>query len=115
MSFDDVNMQSNVDDIEIQEWLESLEYVLKNGSREQAQRILAQLQIKAQEAGVTLPFTVNTPYINTIAKSDQPAYPGNREIERRIKSYIRWNAMAMVVQGNHSEAHFDVRLLRDTL
>lgn len=94
----------SIDDVEISEWLDSLEYVLKHGSLVQAQKILSQLQIRAQEAGVTLPFTVNTPYVNTIPKSKQPAYPGNREIERRIKSIIRWNAMAMVVRGNSKEA-----------
>lgn len=94
---------TTVDEIEIQEWLTSLDYVLKHGSKEQAQRILQQLQIKAQEAGVTLPFAVNTPYINTIAPEKQPPYPGNREIERRIKSIIRWNAMAMVIRGNQAE------------
>ncbi len=106
MSSDGVvkNQSNEVEDIEIQEWLSSLDYVLKHGSLEQAQKILAQLQIRAQEAGVTLPFTVNTPYINSIAKSKEPAYPGNREIERRIKSIIRWNAMAMVVRGNHAES-----------
>jgi pyruvate dehydrogenase E1 component len=104
MSTNDVNHQtSEVDDIEIKEWLSSLEYVLKHGTLEQAQKILQQLQIRAQEAGVTLPFTVNTPYINSIHRSQQPAYPGNREIERRIKSIIRWNAMAMVVRGNRAE------------
>jgi len=95
---------TEVEGIEIQEWLSSLDYVLKHGSLEQAQNILHQLQIRAQEAGVTLPFTVNTPYVNTIAPSKQPPFPGNREIERRIKSIIRWNAMAMVVRGNHAEA-----------
>ncbi|MCC6758551.1 MAG: pyruvate dehydrogenase (acetyl-transferring), homodimeric type [Candidatus Omnitrophica bacterium] len=95
---------SSVEEIEIQEWLTSLDYVLKHGTKEQAQRILQQLQIKAQEAGVTLPFAVNTPYINTITPEKQPPYPGNREIERRIKSIIRWNAMAMVIRGNHAEA-----------
>ena len=105
MNSDRLNPQaSQVEDIEIQEWLDSLEYVLKRGSLDQAQKILAQLQIRAQEAGVTLPFTVNTPYINTIARSKQPAYPGNRELERQIKSIIRWNAMAMVVRGNQAEA-----------
>ena len=95
---------SEVENIEIKEWLGSLDYVLKHGSLEQARKILHQLQIRAQEAGVTLPFTVNTPYINTIAKSKQPLYPGNRDLERQIKSIIRWNAMAMVVRGNHAEA-----------
>ncbi len=105
MSPDGVNNRSTeVDEIEVQEWLSSLEYVLKNGSKDQAQQILARLQIRAQEAGVTLPFTVNTPYVNTIHPDKQPTYPGNREIERRIKSIIRWNAMAMVVRGNRAEA-----------
>ncbi|MCA9407641.1 MAG: pyruvate dehydrogenase (acetyl-transferring), homodimeric type, partial [Candidatus Omnitrophica bacterium] len=98
------NQSTEVEEIEIQEWLSSLEYVLKHGSPEQAKKILGRLQIRAQEAGVTLPFTVNTPYMNTIHKKDQPTYPGNREIERRIKSIIRWNAMAMVVRGNRAEA-----------
>jgi len=93
-----------VEDVEIQEWMSSLEYVLKHGSMEQAQKILQQLQIRAQEAGVTLPFTVNTPYINTIAKSEEPSYPGNRALERQIKSFIRWNAMAMVIRGNRAES-----------
>ena len=90
--------------VEIHEWLDSLEYVLKHGTEERAQKILQQLQIRAQEAGVTLPFTVNTPYVNTIHKSKELPYPGNREIERRIKSIIRWNAMAMVVRANRNEA-----------
>ncbi len=95
---------SETENIEVQEWLSSLDYVLKHGSLEQAHKILGQLQIRAQEVGVTLPFTVNTPYINTIALNKQPSFPGNREIERRIKSIIRLNAMAMVVRGNKAEA-----------
>ncbi len=102
MSNENKNL-TEVEDIEIQEWLSSLDYVLKHGSLEQAQKILHQLQIRAQEAGVTLPFTVNTPYVNTIPRSKQPAFAGNREIERRIKSIIRWNAMAMVVRGERNE------------
>ncbi len=89
-----------MDDIELKEWLASLDYVLSNGTPDRVQYLLQQLQIRAQESGVTLPFTLNTPYINTIAKDKQPAFPGNRELERRIKSIIRWNAMAMVVKAN---------------
>ncbi len=104
MSADETSQRSpEVEDIETQEWMSSLEYVLKHGSLEQAQKILQQLQIRAQQAGVTLPFTVNTPYINTIAKNEEPAYPGNRTLERQIKSFIRWNAMAMVIRGNRAE------------
>ena len=88
------------DDIELNEWLASLDYVLNNGSPDRVQFLLQQLQIRAQESGVTLPFTFNTPYINTISKTKQPAFSGNRELERRIKSIIRWNAMAMVVRAN---------------
>ncbi len=96
--------KNSVEEIEIQEWLSSLEYVLKHGTKEQAQRILQQLQIRAQEAGVTLPFAVNTPYVNTLTPEKQAPFPGDRGLERRIKSIIRWNAMAMVIRGNHAEA-----------
>ncbi len=101
---DDVKKHVPVmDDIELKEWLSSLDYVLNNGSPERVQYLLQQLQIRAQESGVTLPFTLNTPYINTIPQEKQASFPGNREIERRIKSIIRWNAMAMVVRGNKKE------------
>jgi len=88
------------DDIELDEWLASLDYVLNSETPDRVQYLLQQLQIRAQESDVTLPFTYNTPYINTISKAKQPAFPGNRELERRIKSIIRWNAMAMVVRAN---------------
>jgi len=104
MSKNDPHRSTKPDDLEIHEWLDSLEYVLKHESKEQAQKILQQLQLRAQEAGVTLPFTINTPYLNTISKDKQPPYPGNRELERRIKSIIRWNAMALVVRANLKEA-----------
>ena len=61
-------------------------------------RLLRDLGIHAQKHGVKLPFTANTPYINTIHPRRRVPYPGSREIERRIKSLVRWNAMAMVVQ-----------------
>ncbi len=93
-----------VEDIEIKEWLDSLDYVLQSGTPERAQHLLQQLQIRAQAAGVTLPFSVNTPYVNTIPLEKQPPFLGNREIERRIKSIVRWNAMAMVVRANKNES-----------
>ncbi len=88
------------DELELQEWLESLEYVLQSGGPEKVRELLNELDTYAHESGVDLPFTANTPYINTIPKSKQPPFPGGREIERRIKSIIRWNAMAMVVRAN---------------
>ncbi|HOD50283.1 MAG TPA: pyruvate dehydrogenase (acetyl-transferring), homodimeric type [Candidatus Hydrogenedentes bacterium] len=91
-------------DIETREWLESLDFVIENGGPERVLHLLQHLQIRAEEAGIKLPFSANTPYINTIPVNAQPAYPGNRQLERRIKSLIRWNAMAMVVRANRVEA-----------
>ena len=65
--------------------------------------LLGELGRHAQQSGVKLPFTANTPYINTIHADEQVPYPGSREIERRIKSLVRWNAMAMVVRANREE------------
>lgn len=89
---------------ETSEWLESLDYVLKSKGSDRAVYLLNVLQQKARRAGVELPTALNTPYVNTIPAHKQPPFPGNREIERRIKSIIRWNAMAMVVRANREYA-----------
>lgn len=93
----------DIEDIENEEWLYSLDYVLQNWGPKRVLDILRQLQIRAHKAGVEIPFSANTPYINTIPREKQPPYPGDREIERRIKSIVRWNAMAMVVRANKIE------------
>jgi pyruvate dehydrogenase E1 component len=90
----------NLITVENLEWRESLDYVLKFQGPERVRQLLRLLQVRAQEQGVSVHFTANTPYLNTIPRNQQPVYPGNREIERRIKSIIRWNAMAMVVRAN---------------
>lgn len=89
-----------VREAEVREWLESLDYVMKHGDRERVINLLLRLQSHAHYKGIDIPFSANTPYCNTITAEEQPAYPGSREIERRIKSYVRWNAMAMVVRAN---------------
>jgi pyruvate dehydrogenase E1 component len=86
--------------VETREWIDSLEYVLEESGPERVQQLLRQMQVHAQSKGVKFPFTANTPYINTISADKQARFPGSREIERRIKSLIRWNAMAMVVRAN---------------
>ena len=86
--------------LENREWIESLDYVYENQGTARVLELLRLLQVRAQERGVNIHFTANTPYINTIPVSRQPPFPGSREIERRIKSLIRWNAMAMVVRAN---------------
>jgi pyruvate dehydrogenase E1 component len=104
MSDTNNNGQSLIDELELREWLESLEYVLQSSGPEKVKELLHNLSVYAHESGVELPFTANTPYINTIPKEIQPPFPGGREIERRIKSLIRWNAMAMVVRANKEES-----------
>jgi pyruvate dehydrogenase E1 component len=82
------------------DWMESLEDVLRREGPDFVKQLLRNLQIYAQKQGVVLPVTSQTPYINSIAADRTPPYPGNSQIERRIKSIIRWNAMAMVVRAN---------------
>ena len=92
-----------LDDTEIQEWLESLDSVLQSSGPEVAMEILERLRTHATVIGVKLPFSANTPYTNTIPAELQPDFPGDQAIERRIKSLIRWNALAMVVRANKHE------------
>jgi pyruvate dehydrogenase E1 component len=87
-------------EIEDREWLESLDYVHQRQGARRVRQLLRRLQVHAQKRGVHFHFTANTPYLNTIPVERQAPYPGSREIERRIKSIIRWNAMAMVVRAN---------------
>ena len=92
---------NGVEVLETREWLDSLDYVLSQGGPERAGRLLQQLSLHARRAaGVNLPFTATTPYQNTIASRQQPPFPGSQEMERRIKSMVRWNALAMVVRAN---------------
>jgi len=90
--------------LETREWVDSLDYVLSKGGPERAGRLLQQLSLHARRAaGVHLPFVATTPYQNTIPVRQQPPFPGSQDMERRIKSLVRWNAMAMVVRANRVE------------
>ena len=97
-SGDDSSRQEN------HEWREAIDYVLQTQGPRRVRELLRLLQTRVQEQGVSVPFTANTPYLNTIPRHQQPVFPGNRELERRIKSLIRWNAMAMVVRANRESA-----------
>ena len=92
-----------LDDVEIREWLESLDSVLQGSGPEVAREILERLRAHAKVVGLDLPFTANTPYVNTIPESAQSPFPGDQQLERRIKSLVRWNALAMVVRANRVE------------
>src|SRR3954454_5629812 len=93
----------NMDEFEVQEWLESLDSVLESSGPEVATEILERLRAHATVSGIDLPFTANTPYTNTVPLRLEPEFPGDQEIERRIKSLVRWNALAMVVRANRVE------------
>ncbi|MBV2120181.1 MAG: pyruvate dehydrogenase (acetyl-transferring), homodimeric type [Candidatus Thiodiazotropha sp. (ex Ctena orbiculata)] len=90
----------DIDPIETQEWLDALEAVLENEGVERAHFLIERLVDKARRSGAHLPFSANTAYVNTIPVTKQQRFPGDRAMERRIRSFIRWNAMAMVVQAN---------------
>src|ERR1700688_3203822 len=92
-----------MDPQEVQEWVESFDQVVREEGQESASTLLDRLRAHAQSLGIALPFTANTPYINTIPAEHQGVFPGDQEIERRIKSLIRWNALAMVVRANRVE------------
>ena len=96
----------DTDPAETADWLGSLDYILKTKGPERVKQLLKMLDTHARKEGVDVPMEVNTPYINTIPVHKQPAYPGNREIERRIKSIIRWNAMAMVQRGEQEKRRY---------
>ena len=90
--------------LELAEWIDSIDYVIAQGDPERVRRVLSELAQRCHQAGIPLPHCANTPYINTIPASEQVPFPGSRETERRVKSIIRWNAMAMVVRANREES-----------
>jgi len=96
----------DLDPVETQEWLESIDSVLKLHGPERAHFILERLIDYTRRSGAYLPFKPNTAYVNTITVGREPEYPGNRALERRIEAYIRWNAMAMVVQANRMSSEY---------
>ncbi len=90
--------------IETREWLDSLDYVIDHADKGRAVRLLDALQARARLVGVRPPFTATTPFINTIPANEQVPMPGDNALERRIKSLVRWNALAMVVRANRESA-----------
>ena len=92
--------KADTDPEETREWLDSLAYVLETNGADRATYLFERLRDLLGQQGAQVPTPVNSPYVNTIPASREPAYPGNLEIERRIRSLIRWNAMAMVVNAN---------------
>jgi pyruvate dehydrogenase E1 component len=96
----------DLDPVETQEWLESIDSVLKTHGPQRAHFLLERLIDYTRRSGAYLPFKANTAYVNSIPTGREPQYPGNRALERRIEAYIRWNAMAMVVQANRLSSEY---------
>ena len=102
----DFNRFDDSDPTETREWLESIDSVLKHEGPERAHFLLNQVIDFARRSGAYLPYSPNTAYLNTIPVGIQPDYPGDRAVEKRIEAYIRWNAMAMVVQANRVSTEY---------
>jgi pyruvate dehydrogenase E1 component len=94
------------DPTETREWLESIDSVLRAEGPERAHYLIDRVVEHARRSGAYLPYSANTAYVNTISVGQQPLYPGDRAIERRIEAYIRWNAAAMVVAANRKSTEY---------
>ncbi len=90
----------DIDPDETQEWLDSLDAVASGSGKQRARFLMSKLMARSQEMQIGTPPSVWTPYVNTIPTEDQPFFPGDEHIERRIRAFIRWNAAAMVVRAN---------------
>ena len=96
-----VHQLPDIDQSETSEWLDSLDAIIDIKGRSRAHYLLARLMERAREKGVGVPAMVQTDYINSIAPEQEPWFPGDEYIERRIRAFVRWNAVAMVDRANH--------------
>src|SRR5688572_6039246 len=94
------NDPSDQDPVETREWLDALETVLQREGPERAHFLVERMLDFSRRSGVNIPFSNTTAYVNTIPPQLEASSPGNAAFEERIRSYIRWNAMAMVVRAN---------------
>jgi pyruvate dehydrogenase E1 component len=96
----------DLDPTETREWLESIDSVIKSTGAERAHYLIERVIEHTRRSGAYLPFKANTAYVNTISQAQEPSFPGDRALERRIEAWIRWNAMAMVVQANRKSTEY---------
>ncbi len=96
----EITGQTDIDPSETQEWVEALQAVLEQDGSDRAHFLIEQLVAVARQAGFDIPFSANTAYLNTIPVERQAQFPGDATIEQRIRSYVRWNAMMMVLRAN---------------
>ena len=98
----DTNHGVDADPQETREWQDALASVIEHEGAERAHFLIQQMIAQAREEGINIPYSATTEYLNTIPADQQPPYPGDPDIEIRIRNYIRWNAMAMVVRANRN-------------
>jgi hypothetical protein len=96
-----VHQMADADPVETQEWLDSLDAVVGEQGPDRAKYLVAKLLERAHENNVGIAGAITTPYINTIPPEEEPEFPGDAVIERRIRRFIRWNAAVMVIKANH--------------
>jgi pyruvate dehydrogenase E1 component len=99
-----MDMPNDLDPTETQEWRDALGSVLAFEGAERAQYLLAELVTEARRQGAPVPYSANTPYLNTISPDQETQHPGDRAIEHRIRSLIRWNAVATVLRANKTSS-----------
>ncbi|MBL6969678.1 MAG: pyruvate dehydrogenase (acetyl-transferring), homodimeric type, partial [Gammaproteobacteria bacterium] len=92
---------SDKDPQETQEWLEALESVIEFEGSDRAHYLIEKMIDRARRSGANLPYSSNTAYVNTIPVAQQKRIPGDQSLEHKLRAYIRWNAMAIVVKANH--------------
>jgi pyruvate dehydrogenase E1 component len=100
-----VEAPDDLNPLETSEWIEALDEIIDEAGPDRASYLLNRLMERAANFGVQPPLRWNTPYVNTISTDEEVSYPGDRAIERRIKSLVRWNAAAMVVRANKYDAN----------
>ena len=96
--------EKDPDPVETSEWIEAFDAVIDAEGRERATFLLRKLLEHARARLVPMPPVFNTPYKNSVSLAEQPQYPGNLELETRLSSIVRWNALAMVVRANRAHA-----------
>ncbi len=100
MLITDGSDQVDIDPVETQEWIDALHSVLEREGEGRAHFLVEQLLATARKSGSDIPFSANTEYLNTISVEQQPQFPGDTTIEQKVRSYVRWNAMMMVLRAN---------------
>src|ERR1700752_1156108 len=99
-----MSMILDVDPLETSEWRDALGSVLEFEGNDRAHFLLSELVAEGRRRGAPVPYSPNTPYLNTIPPEREEPHPGERAIEHRIQSLIRWNALAMVLRANRESS-----------